>query len=268
MPISAVVSSWYLALSTLSTGEAPLTVRFAPASLKLQACDLVISRRYSHLQASRALPSFWLLFLLAGDIELNPGPRHWKYPCGICSGPVKSNQRGVQCDVCAYWLHARCIGLSSEEYAELQRSDDPWCCSKCQKESLPFFDVSNSDSIFNTSDSIFNTSTADSPGDTEPTTSTSSHPPLSLTVFYTNCRSLLPKIDHIRLLASVHQPHIISICETWLDESISNDEVFIPGFTLIRRDRNRHGGGIAIFIYNSVRFTILLKHPSIELLLV
>ena len=183
-------------------------------------------------------------------------------------GFVKSYQPGVQCNVCAYWLHARCISLSSEEHAELQCSDDPWCCSKCLKKSLPFFDVSDSDSVFNTSDSIFNTSTADSLGNTEPTTSTSSHPPLSLTVFYTNCRSLLPKIDHVRLLASVHQPRIIFICETWLDESISNDEVFIPGFTLVRGDRDRHGGGVAIFIHNSVQFTIRLKHPVIKLLLV
>lgn len=125
---------------------------------------------------------------------------------------------------------------------------------------------------FNTSDSIFNTSTSGSLGDTEPISNTSSHPPHSFTILYTNCRSLLPKINHVRQVASTHQPHIISICEILLDDSISSDEVlvFIPWFSLICRDRDRHGGGIAIFIHNSwsVQFTIHLKHPTIDLSLV
>ena len=106
-------------------------------------------------------------------------------PCGVCSAPVKTNQRRVQCDVCATWLHTRCIGVSSDEYVELQRSDDPWCCRRCLKEALPFFDVSSSDSLFDVS------------------------APTSLTVMYTNCRSLLPKLDHLRLLASTHAPHVM-----------------------------------------------------------
>ena len=157
-------------------------------------CDLVIARRSSHLWASWALPSIWLLFLLAGDIELNPGPRHWKYLVRFVQDQSKQSMRhAVRC-VCLlapHKMHWPVIGGIHRDTALR--------CSKCLKESLPFFDVSNSDSIFNTSDSIFNTSTADSLGNTDPTTSTSLHPPHSLTVFYTNCRSLLPKIDHIRL---------------------------------------------------------------------
>ena len=36
---------------------------------------------------------FHLLLLLGGDIEVNPG--EGKFPCGICSEPVKSNQLGI-----------------------------------------------------------------------------------------------------------------------------------------------------------------------------
>ena len=133
--------------------------------------------------------------------------RRWKYPCGVCSAPVKYNQRGVQCDVCTSWLHAKCIGVSNEEYATLQQSDDLWCCKRCAKESLPFFNVSSSDSVFNTSandhpDSIFNTSNASGGDDASHQslhTACTSH---QFSALYTNCRSLSPKLDHLRLLAA------------------------------------------------------------------
>ena len=114
-----------------------------------------------------------------------------------------------------------------------------------------------------------------------PTDSTSVSPPLTqnqpppvfqpshqLTILYANCRSLLPKIDHLRLLAAAHGPHLIAICKTWLDKTISNDELFIPDFSLIHRDRDRHGGGIAMFIHESLSFSVRQTHPAIELLLV
>ena len=68
----------------------------------------------------------WLL-LAAGVVEANPGPglglrqvRKFKFPCGVCSVPVTSNQCGVQCE-CGYsWLHARCIGMHTPTYKRLQ----------------------------------------------------------------------------------------------------------------------------------------------------
>ena len=105
--------------------DSPFSVRFAPVSLNYSAIEIVLCRKFSHLKSSSCHPLF-LLLLLAGDVEINPGPRHFRFPCGVCSAPVKSNQRGVQCEVCANWLHTRCIGVSNEEYASLQQSDDPW----------------------------------------------------------------------------------------------------------------------------------------------
>lgn len=145
----------------VTPGEFPFSVRFAPACLKLAGCEVAASSRCSHLRPNRSFLTVWLL-LLADDIESNPGPPNWKFPCGVCSAPVKSNQRGVQCDVCGLWLHARCIGVSIDDYRELQRSNDPWCCNRCLREAFPFSNISCSDSIFNssTADSIFNTSTS------------------------------------------------------------------------------------------------------------
>ena len=39
------------------------------------------------------------LLFLNGNIELNPGPQY-RHPCGECTRPLKSNQKGIQCDMC------------------------------------------------------------------------------------------------------------------------------------------------------------------------
>ena len=59
-----------------------------------------------------------------------------------------------------------------------------------------------------------------------------------------------------------HQFHVITLSETWLDETVSDTEVLLPGYTIIRNDRNRHGGGVAILINNSIRCT---PRPDLQL---
>ena len=71
-----------------------------------------------------------------------------------------------------------------------------------------------------------------------------------------NTRSLLPKIDKLRLFAHLNKPSIICISESWLDNSISNNENEIQDYSIERCDRNTHSGGVCIFIrhmlvYNS-----------------
>ena len=177
---------------------------------------VVLWRKNSHLapsnwrrHTSSPFPFLYWLLLVAGDVEINPGST--KHPCAVCCKPVKRNQRGIYCDASYSWLHTRCISMSNEEYSELQHSDSdqPWCCKRCQEEALPYHNVSNSDSIFNTSNpaSVLNTSAHPS------TTSAPQSPSPSLTVLYTNCRNILPKLDHLRLLVTAHNPHIIAICE-------------------------------------------------------
>ena len=174
----------------------------------------------------------------------------------VCSAPVKDTQRGVQCEVCYFWLHAKCIGLTDDEYRALQLSDDPWCCKNCQEDALPFYNVSDTDSVFHPhlnwcSPATFHQSPFDS-----------SQP---LSVLYTNCRSILSKIDYLHLLVPIYTHHIIAVCETWLDDNISNDKLYIPGFSLLRRDRHRHVGGIAFFIHDCIPFIAHANHSTLEL---
>ena len=46
--------------------------------------------------------------------------------------------------------------------------------------------------------------------------------------------------------------------EAWLDDTISDSDLVIPGYHVVRRDRDRHGGGVAMFITDCIPFSIVL----------
>ena len=48
---------------------------------------------------------------------------------------------------------------------------------------------------------------------------------------------------------------LLTINETRLDYTIDNNEVDIPGYNLIRKDRNRNGGGVAIYVRDTIPYT-------------
>ena len=60
------------------------------------------------------------------------------FPCGICGKPVNSSHKAIQCDICDFWIHIKCNGLSANEYASLQISSEVWFCTKCVSDNLPF----------------------------------------------------------------------------------------------------------------------------------
>ena len=47
---------------------------------------------------------------------------------------------------------------------------------------------------------------------------------------------------------------VLTLNETQLDNSISDSEVKIPGYDIVQRDRNRNGGGVAMFIRSNISF--------------
>ena len=48
---------------------------------------------------------------------------------------------------------------------------------------------------------------------------------------------------------------IIAVTETWLENTICVNEVCTPCYIIQRKDRNREGGGVCIFIRNNINFT-------------
>ena len=71
-------------------------------------------------------------------------------------------------------------------------------------------------------------------------------------ILHLNVASLYSKIDEIRDIVVLSNAHVLSINESLLDSTISDDEVELPGFCIFRNDRNRHGGGVAMYIHQSL----------------
>ena len=74
-----------------------------------------------------------------------------------------------------------------------------------------------------------------------------------------NIASLPKHIDELRVLLSDNPLDILSINETRLDDPVSDGEVYIPGYDIIRRDRvhnGRFGGGVCIYVRSNINFSL------------
>ena len=91
-----------------------------------------------------------------------------------------------------------------------------------------------------------------------------------MTIASLNVNSLLLHIDEIRMLVNELGIHILALNETKLDKSIDDSLVGIEGYTLKRCDRDRHGGGVTIYIKDALldKFTVPEDLPKSNLELV
>ena len=81
-----------------------------------------------------------------------------------------------------------------------------------------------------------------------------------------NIRSLPPKLDELRIIARNTRAACICITETWLDETVLDSEIQIQNYSIRRKDRNRHGGGVCIYVRTDLAFNPLdqLSHDNLE----
>lgn len=71
-------------------------------------------------------------------------------------------------------------------------------------------------------------------------------------------RSLRPKIDDLHIFSRSTNPSIIALTESWLSDSISNDEIYITDYSEpLRHDRcnGKKGGGVCVYIHNGFAFS-------------
>ena len=70
-----------------------------------------------------------------------------------------------------------------------------------------------------------------------------------------NANSILSKIEEVKIIAHRTKAAVIGISESKLDETVLNGEILIPGYTILRSDRNRNGGGVLCYIKDTIGFT-------------
>ena len=73
---------------------------------------------------------------------------------------------------------------------------------------------------------------------------------------FLNIVSLPKRFDEINLTMSNNINDIMSFSETRLNSTITDGMIHIDGYDIIRKDRSRNGGGVCIYLRNSINYQI------------
>ena len=65
---------------------------------------------------------------------------------------------------------------------------------------------------------------------------------------------MMTHFDELKLIIETNKPDIIGISETKLDKTVNDCDVHISVYRVIRRDRNCYGGGVLMYISESLNF--------------
>lgn len=228
-----------------------------------------------HYRINTSSRNFLLLcIILSGDVHPDPGPNQSrkqktpKNPCTVCSRGVVSRSKAIDCDECQKWTHVKCchsITIDMYDKAVAQELQLNFVCNCCLAAKLPGFPDDDLD--LNVSDNT----QARSPDVDEPSPVNSEKKyecfkKKGLHFIHINARSLLNKLSELSIMASSSKSAIIAVSETWFDPSMTSAETSIDGYNLERRDRNRHGGGVCLYIRDDLTYNLRpdLCKPSQE----
>ena len=73
--------------------------------------------------------NLFILIILAGDIEMNPGPR---FQCRLCKKYCKASDKVVECEDCKKRFNASCAKLGDDELSKLESDNGSWYCANCK----------------------------------------------------------------------------------------------------------------------------------------
>lgn len=153
-----------------------------------------------------------------------------------------SSSSSMECDICCKDCHMKCGRISPREFRQLQEIISfNWVCPKCLLQQLPAYCPSSCDAsdITNLHSSFMsNGSSISSFADLKK--------PDEIKYLLINARSIVNKLPDLEQLIYSEGADIIFITETWLDDRIHSSELFDSSFHVLRKDRNRNGGGILI----------------------
>ena len=200
-----------------------------------------------------------IVLMCCGDIECHPGPeikRQPLFPCTVCERGVVSRSRALSCDECNHWTHIKCSGcMTSAVYDQLVLRDKECCflCDKCLVNNLPYnehtFNLDDDEPL--ESGTVRTDQSVDgSESDFQAFRKKGLH------LIHVNARSLRNKLSDMTSIARKTNASIIAVSETWLDDTMTNNEINIPDYNIIRKDRDQYGGGVCIFVRDNLPFNV------------
>ena len=79
--------------------------------------------------------------------------------------------------------------------------------------------------------------------------------PSGLKICCLNINSLTHHFDELNMFLDEEQPYIMTLNETKLDDTVWSAKLSISNYhEIIRKDRTRYGGGVALCIHNSISY--------------
>ena len=186
-----------------------------------------------------------------------------KYPCIICLKNVYNNQNALLCVKCTNWCHLTC----SRENIDVFLSIDDWICPKCYFNELPgnIFTEEKNVKSHNNSSGRSQREKINIDAQLESFHKFDVLREKGLKCVQLNIVSLLKNFDELKSILFQNDIHVCALNETRLDAEIDDTEVSISGYSLIRKDRNRNGGGVAIYIQNNIDYKVLEDQSLLEL---
>ena len=76
-----------------------------------------------------------------------------------------------------------------------------------------------------------------------------------LKIAHLNVRSLMPKLDSLKILLKNKPFDVFTVSETWLKTSILDNEIHLPGYSCVRSDRlGKVGGGYMTYVRDGIPY--------------
>ena len=170
------------------------------------------------------------LLLISGNVSPNPGPV--KDPCSVCTKPVAANHKALLCDKCTKWCHngPKCGKVKVKDYKEyVEKESFEWICPICSEE----INQEKEDGVFSNIKNIL----YQQPG---------------LKIGHLNVDGLRGKLPEIKLVLQETGLDILAIRETKLAANVTENEIGMDGYFVVRKDRDRNGGGVLIYCKDSL----------------
>ena len=142
--------------------------------------------------------------------------------------------------------------MTKREYKNLTDPSSSWICMTCICP-LSAYSFDGSKSIDNTDQTM---DTCKNSFDGEPEIRMLR----GFKIAHLNINRIVNKLDHVKELVQKYSFDILTLSETWLTPNIMDNEISIPGYVLVRKDRQSLsktcGGGVRIYIREGIPFVV------------